>query len=54
VSSFFFIRTGYVKTWRKTIQLGTLGNSLGTTAQNAELPAVGLFCLRALGMVSGV
>jgi hypothetical protein len=31
VSSFFFIRTGYVKTWRKTIQLGTLGNSLGTT-----------------------
>jgi len=29
VSSFFFIRAGYSKTWRKTIQLGTLGNSLG-------------------------
>src|ERR1700687_3978682 len=31
VSSFFFIRTGYGKTWRKPIQLGALGTSLGTT-----------------------
>jgi hypothetical protein len=54
VSSFFFTRTGYVKTWRKTIRLGTLCNSLGTTYLRMRLPAVGLFCLRAPEMVCAV